>query len=550
MDVRTICNPVNINYQYQNGYFGRESADPAVVLYKDTYFLFASHGSGYWFSDDLVQWKFIKVDLERFPDFRLFAPATLVIGDRMYITHCQGGNILYSDDPFDPDSWVNIGKAYDWNDPAFIYDDDGYVYIYEGLSQNSPLHVSKLDPNDNMKLVCGPLPIFTSDIKNRGYERSGDNNEREDRLPCLEGAWVNKIGGRYYLTYAVPGTEFSGYCDGVAVSDSPMGPFVNCDNSPTVFKNTGFMRGAGHGCLFYDKKGNLWKLDTVSISENHIFERRLCLFPSKIGEDGRLYTNTLRGDYPMIYPCDVNDPFENADAGWNLLSYGKALKASSVYEDHTPDKAADENLKTWWSAETGSGGEWIEFDLGNVSKAYSVQVNFADQNIANTDGRGHGFTYKYLLEVSDNGIDWRVLADKRDNKEDLSHEYIQFEGPETFRYIKLTNCGPVPAGGRFAVSGLRVFGPGEGKLPASSPGFIAKRGEDERNMTVSWKSVENAEGYIVRFGVNESELYTQYQVIGGNKADIGCLISGVRYYVTVDAYNSAGVIKGVNKIYV
>ena len=41
--MRTICNPLNISYRYQRGQRSRESADPAVVVYKDTYFLFASH---------------------------------------------------------------------------------------------------------------------------------------------------------------------------------------------------------------------------------------------------------------------------------------------------------------------------------------------------------------------------------------------------------------------------------------------------------------------------------------------------------------------------
>ena len=538
MKKRTFCNPVKINYQYQRGYKGRESADPAVVLYKDTYFLFASHGSGYWVSDDLAEWKFIRVDTAKFPDFALFAPATLVIGDRMYITHCQGGNILYSDDPFDPDSWVNIGKAYDWNDPAFIYDDDGYAYIYEGLDRINPLRASKLDPNDNMKLVEGPVKIFTSDFKNRGYERSGDNNENEETLPCLEGAWVNKIGDKYYLTYAVPGTEWSGYCDGVAVSDSPMGPFVNCDNSPTVFKNTGFMRGAGHGCLFYDKAGKLWKMDTVSISVNHMFERRLCMFPAKIGEGGRLYTNTLRGDYPMRYPEDVDEP----DAGMHLLSYGKKVAASSVLDDaHALEMAVDENMKTWWSAKTGDAGEWLSVDLGRRVSALSVQINFADQDIIDCSGRDNGFSYRFTLEASDDGKEWRMLADRRGNDDDISHEYIQFDEPQEFRYIKLTNCGPVPASGKFSVSGLRVFGGPQGEAPQPVADFTVKRDTDERNMTVSWEPVPGAEGYFVRFGVNENELYTQYQIIGEGRAEIRILIRGVKYYVTVDAYNSGGV---------
>ncbi len=538
--MKTFCNPVNINYQYQLSYNGRESADPAIVLYKEKYFLFASHGSGYWISDDLVKWDFIRVDLKKQPEFGLFAPGVCVAGERMYITHSQGGSILYSDDPFDPDSWVNIGRPYEWHDPAFLFDDDGYVYVYEGLGDRC-LHASKLDPNDNMRVVEGPVPIFYSDYKNRGYDRCGDNNEIE-RMPSLEGGWVNKINGKYYLTYATPGTEFSTYCDGVAVSDHPLGPFENCDNSPTVFKPTGFMRGAGHGCLFEDKRGSLWKIDTVSISVNHMFERRLALFPAKI-IDGRLYTNTLRGDYPMIYPHDTDDPFTGSDAGMHLLSYNAKASASSVYGDHLPCLAFDENMKTWWSAATGDAGEYLAADLGVMRDVFSLQVNFADQDITPCHGRDNGFSYKYTVEVSCDGENWVTLIDRTDNEDDLSHEYFQFDSVK-FRYIKLTNRGGFPANGRFAVSGLRIFGKGGEKAPDSAPDFSVLRHEDERDMTVSWEPVPGAEGYFVRFGVNENELHTHYQIIGECGAEIRSLIRGVRYHVTVDAYNPGGVTRG------
>ena len=526
MKKRTFCNPVNINYQYQYSYFGRESADPAVVRYGDTYFLFASHGSGYWVSDDLVNWDFIKVDLQKQPEFALFAPATLVIGKRMYITHSQGGSILYSDDPFDPDSWVNIGRPYEWHDPAFLLEDDGSVYIYEGLGDYS-IHCSKLDPENDLKVLEGPVPVFYSDYKNRGYDRCGDNNEIE-RRPSLEGAWCNKINGKYYLTYATPGTEFSTYCDGVAVSDSPMGPFENCDNSPTVFKSTGFMRGAGHGCLFEDKNGKLWKMDTTSISVNHKFERRLALFPAKTDGDGRLYTNTMRGDYPMFYPHETASPFDGADAGMSLLSYGAKVRASST--------AAANN-------QTGAAGEWIEADLGKAYAVSSVQVNFADTDITPCEGRENGFSYKYALEVSDDGEAWRMLVDRRDDTEDFPHGYFEFEN-ESFRYIRLSNHGDFPAGGKFSVSGLRVFGAPVGDPPPYAPEFSAVRDADGRNMTVTWDAVPGAEGYFVRFGAHENGLYTQYQIINGTKAEIRSLINGVGYHVTVDAYNKGGITKG------
>ncbi len=549
MNKNTFCNPVNINYQYQHYFNGRESADPAVVLFRGEYFLFASHGSGYWVSGDLVNWEFIEVDLEKQPQFRLFAPATMVLGDRLYLAHSEGGDMMYSENPRDPDSWVNLGHPYVWNDPALFLDDDGKVYMFDGLSNVTPLRVARLDPDNDMALLEGPVDIFQSDKDSRGFERLGDCNEINDRNPSLEGPWMFKAGGKYYLTYAVPGTEFSSYCDGCAVADEPMGPYRFCESSPSVYKATGFMRGAGHGCLFADKNGNLWKMDTVSISVNHLFERRLCLFPSKIGEDGELYTNTVRGDYPMRMPHAVKDPFDELDAGWQLLSLGAASGASSVLdEEHGPEKAADENMKTWWSAATGDPGERISFDLGRTAEVRAVQVNFADQDTERVTGRHNGFSWRYLIEASENGADWFPLVDRRDNDDDRPHEYFELEEGKRLRYFRLTNCGAVPAGGKFAVSGFRVFGPAEIPAPASAPVFRAERCEDERDMRVSWDPVEGAEGYIIRWGVNPEERNTHWQVIGDCAAVIRCLTRGVRYYVSVDAYNAGGLIRGTETV--
>ena len=545
MNGRTFCNPVNINYQYQHYFNGRESADPAVVLFKGEYFLFASHGSGYWVSGDLVNWEFIEVDLEKQPQFRLFAPATMVLGNRLYLAHSEGGDMMYSENPRDPDSWVNLGHPYVWNDPALFLDDDGKVYMFDGLSNVTPLRAARLDPDNGMALLEGPVDIFQSDNDRRGFERLGDFNEINGRNPSLEGPWMFKAGGKYYLTYAVPGTEFSSYCDGCAVADSPMGPYRFSESSPSVYKATGFMRGAGHGCLFADKNGNLWKMDTVSISVNHLFERRLCLFPSKIGADGELYTNTVRGDYPMKMPHDVRDPFDELDAGWHLLSLGSACSASSVLDgDHGPEKASDENMKTWWSAETGDPGEWIAFDLGRSAEVRAVHVNFADQDTERVTGRHNGFSYRYIVEASEDGENWFVLADRRDNGDDRSHEYFELDEPKQLRCFRLTNHGTAPAGGKFAVSGFRVFGLCDTPAPEKAPSFRAERCADERDMKVCWSPVDGAEGYIIRWGVSREERNTHWQVIGACDAVIRCLTRGVRYFVSVDAYNAGGVTRG------
>ena len=159
-------------------------------------------------------------------------------------------------------------------------------------------------------------------------------------------------------------------------------------------------------------------------------------------------------------------------------------------------------------------------------------------------GRGLGFAYKYTLEASADGESWFTLIDRRDSTDDLPHDYIELEQATTLRYLKLTNHGETPAGGKFSVSVLRVFGFGGGEAPVTAPEFTVQRGEDTRNMTVTWDPMEDAQGYIIRWGIHPDQLHTHWQVIGDTRATVYCLTKGVTYFVTVDAYNESGVTRG------
>ncbi len=545
--MRTICNPINISYNYPSGYeYGcRESADPAVIVYKGEYYLFASHGEGYWVSKDLANWEFIFVDIKKYPEFHRFAPAPCVVGDRVWLTHSERGSILYSDDPRDPDSWTDIGKPFDWFDPCLYYE-DGYIYLYEGLTTDGEyLTVSKFDAN--MNLLEGPNKICTSDRKNRGCERHGHNHEL-DRITFFEGPWINKIDGKYYLQCAIPGTEYDVYADVCFVADHPMGPFTYCDNSPVSFKSTGYVRGCGHGCLFEDLNGNLWKVQTNNISVHHMFERRISIYPAKVIDD-RLYVNTLRSDYPMLVPTENQAPFADNGVNWELLSYGKSAYASSVLdENHAPELVCDEHMATWWCAKTADKGEWLTLDLEKAYQVAAVQVNFADEGVLKTiGGRTLCTGYQYKLEASLDGEQWVTLLDRSENEEDIPHDYLQLDEEITARYFRITNLGNVAAGSLFAISGLRVFGPACGEKVKKAPTFTAVRGKDTRDMFCSIEQVEGAQGYIVRLGVKPEEQYIAYTYYADKMPEnvrIGCLNVGVEYYVSVDAFSEAGVVKG------
>ena len=73
------------------------------------------------------------------------------------------------------------------------------------------------------------------------------------------------------------------------------------------------------------------------------------------------------------------DPW--AEPEWYLLSYQKAMTASSSEEGREPSFATDENIQTWWRAAGNQPGEWISMDLGEVKDVRAVQINFADDKI-------------------------------------------------------------------------------------------------------------------------------------------------------------------------
>jgi len=61
----TYCNPINIDYGYTPipnfSEWGRHraTADPVIVTYKGDYYLFSTNQWGYWWSNDMLNWKFI-----------------------------------------------------------------------------------------------------------------------------------------------------------------------------------------------------------------------------------------------------------------------------------------------------------------------------------------------------------------------------------------------------------------------------------------------------------------------------------------------------------
>ncbi len=537
----TICNPMNLSYRFcLDTPSRREAADPTMILFKGEYFLFASKSGGYWHSTDLIHWDFITSSDLPFEDY---APAVVVIKNSLYFMASGGAPVkIYKTSDPKSGKWEVANSAFPigMTDPDLFLDDNGRLYFYYGCSNVNPIYGVELDLK-TLNPIGKPVECFNSNKAVFGWEQPGDYNNAPEN-PWTEGAWMTKHDGKYYLQYATPGTQFKSYCDGVYVSDQPLGPFKVAMHNPCSSKPEGFIAGAGHSSTFQDKYGNYWHISTMTISVKHMFERRLGLFPMFFDKDGELYTYTGFGDFPFTIPQKKISGPEGLFPGWMLLSYHKPIQVSSELMDHPKNFAADEEIRTYWSAQTGDNGEWISMDLQKQSMINAIQLNFAENN-TKLLGRSESMYYQYLLEYSNDNKTWKVFADKKLNKTDVPHDYIQLEKPLLARYIRVTNYH-VPDG-TFAVSDLRVFGKGVGTLPEKVNDLKITRNQlDKREVKLEWKKNPSAMGYNIRYGEAKDKLYHNYQVLDKETLTIRSLNSNRHYYFTIDVFNEAGIRKG------
>src|SRR5690606_12430992 len=270
---------------------------------------------------------------------------------------------------------------------------------------------------------------------------------------------------------------------------------------PLSFKPGGFARGAGHGATFRDNDSNYWHVATVVLGVKNNFERRQGMWPAGFDEDGVMYCNTAFGDYPHYLPDGPADHRQSRFTGWMLLNYNKPVQVSSTLgAAYAANHAVDESMKTYWSAATGDRGEWIQSDLGTLRTVHAVQINYADPDVDSAFlGKMEGIHHQSTLTYSEDGRQWNVLVDKGNNKTDVPHDYVELEAPVRARYIRLDNIH-MPSS-KFAISGLRVLGKGQGEKPSSVEDFMVLRTEkDKRSAWIKGRPVDDGYADYIYIG--------------------------------------------------
>ena len=547
---KTYCNPLNIDYGYtpipnfSEAGRHRATADPVIVNYKGDYYLFSTNQWGYWWSNDMLKWNFISRKFLR-PWNNVYdelcAPAVGIIGDTMIVfgsTYTSDFTIWMSTNPKE-DRWKPLVDSFEiggW-DPAFFTDTDGRLFMYNGSSNRYPLYGVELN-RKTMKPSGTRKEMYLLEPWRYGWQRFGEYMDDTFLDPFMEGAWMTKHNGKYYLQYGAPGTEFSGYADGVVAGDNPLGPFTP-QSMPFSFKPGGFARGAGHGATFQDNWSNYWHISTIAIAVKNNFERRLGIWPAGFDNDGVMYCNQAFGDYPTYLPAGSEDHLQSRFTGWMLLNYNKPVLVSSTFGTYNANFAVDENIKTYWCASTGNSGEWIQSDLGSVCSVKAIQINYGDQD-AEFLGKSLGVYHQYRIFESKDGRKWNLLVDKSANTTDVPHDYIELPKTVQTRFLKLENIH-MPTG-KFCISGFRIFGLGLGEKPSAVEGFTVLRTEkDKRSAWLKWYQADNAYAYNIYTGVAADKLYNCIMVYNSNEYWFKAMDREKPYYFAIEALNENGV---------
>lgn len=424
-------------------------------------------------------------------------------------------------------------------------------------SNKWPIRGIELDAANYFIPIGEQVDLFNLEPEKHGWERFGQDH-RSDLKPFIEGPWMIKHNGTYYLEYGAPGTQWNVYADGVYTGDNPLGPFEYAPYNPISYKPGGFLKGSGHGSTVKDNNGNLWHYGTMAISVNYKFERRIGMYPAGFEEDGQMYVNTAYGDYPHYLPDTEVEDHKNRFTGWMLLSYNKPVRTNSslVEQDNNVvdeseqgymqeqirgfeiDKINDEEIRSYWVSEANADSIYVEIDLEKPMDINAIQINFQDFN-SEIFGRPDTLRQQFVLRGSLDGENWETIADYSENQKDMPHAYIELKQPAEARYIRYDHV--YVTNKNLAISELRVFGKGKEEKPKTPSNFQVKRQADRRNANLTWDKVADATGYVIYWGIAEDKLNLSVLMYDEPNYELRALNTDQAYYYQVEAFNENGI---------
>jgi xylan 1,4-beta-xylosidase len=461
------CNPLPIEASSRDGSpQGTNLGDVTVVREANRYYLFGT-GGGAWVSSNLVDWKYQAVEVRgaRVP----VAPHVVKYKGAFYMSGNSAPLYKASDilGPYElagpwknekGEPWTGVSNGTPWNgafDVDIFIDHDNKPYLYAPGRSTDGIYVAPLNPEDLTRFTAAPKRLFGFD-PSHVWERWGEANEYSHEA-WIEGPWMFKRNGVYYLQYSGSGTQWLSYATGVYTARSPLGPFTYAPGNPVLRKTTGVVTGPGHGCVVQGPDGNWWQFYTIVLS-NPPGGRRLGMDPIGFDAGGNMFVRAR--ETPQWAPGVVANPAKNGDSGSIPLTINKLRnmhqqgRFSSQRPGHDAAYAVDNSNGTWWEPAEDDAQPSLTIDLGSTTEFAAEQLFTVDSSrIEFVAGRG-GFgapggrgaaaqkptgstAFRYKIEASRDGQTFTTILDKTGNG---VTKYTDFDElpPTPCRYVRLT----------------------------------------------------------------------------------------------------------------
>lgn len=491
------CNPLPI----PTAQGAAASGDVTVIREKDKYYMFCT-GGGAWVSSDLVNWEFHAVQ-GRVP----VAPDVVKYNGAFYMcgNNDNGGDLFRAPDPLGPyedlGPFKNTGDASTGWANAFdmkIYvDDDNKPYLYFPGRAEKGIYVVPLKPDDLTTFAQKPTHLFSFN-PDHVWERYGEMNEYPD-VSWVEGPWIFKHDGTYYLQYSASGTQWKTYATGMYNGKSPMGPFTYQANNPLLRKTDGIVTGPGHGCAVQAPDGTWWQFYTIVLG-NPPGGRRIGMDPYGFDKDGNAFVHGPT-ETPQWAPGVVADPAKNNDSGSIPITINKlrAMNAQSSFSSQKPGHdaayAIDNSNGTWWEPADDDAQPTLTIDLSPATRFDPVQTFTIDSarilfnggggfggrgGAGRGRGGGGGFgpngpgggaaqapatapagppvnAYQYKIEASTDGTTFSTVLDQTKNTVSRNTIFEEIP-PTTARFVRFTITNWPRNAGPLGVIEFTVFG--------------------------------------------------------------------------------------------
>jgi xylan 1,4-beta-xylosidase len=480
------CNPLPLETSSLDGSpQGVSLGDVTVLREGDDYYLFGT-GGGAWVSSDLVTWKYKAVEVRggRLP----VAPHVVKYNGAFYMSGnsaplYQAPNILGPYQVLGPwknekgEPWTGVSNGRPWSgafDIDIFVDDDNKPYLYFPGRSTDGIYVAPLNPQDLTRFAAAPKHLFGFNSSHI-WERWGDKNEYANAA-WIEGPWVFKRNGIYYLEYSASGTQWLSYASGIYTAKSPLGPFTYSPRNPLLRKTTGIVTGPGHGCVVQGPDRNWWVFYTIVLA-NPPGGRRIGMDPVDFDVNGNMYT---RGpsDTPQWAPGVVARPARNGDSGSIPLTVNKirAMNQRGGYSSqrtgHEAAYAVDDSNGTWWEPAENDTQPTLTVDLGSITEFESEQLFSVDSSriqfmtgVGFGLGSGRGGTpaakgstaFRYKIEASSEGKEYALILDKTTSEITRYTEFDELP-PTHCRFVRLTLTGWPHLGTPLGIIEFTVFG--------------------------------------------------------------------------------------------